>query len=298
MGIFFALLSPAFFGITNFIDKFLLEKHEISPIVLTVYGGVFAFVVSLLILILTGLYPIDTKSLLIIVVSGILTTLYLPPYLKALTLDETSRVVPLYQFYPIFVLLFGFFLFQEVFTVKQYSGSFLIILGGVFLSAERIEGKLFRLRPAFWYMMLSCVIFSIAQVMYKFGLMNVPFINTLPYEGFGIAIGAILILFYKQNFHEFKRESIRFSKNVYVAMGINESFYLLARYTGYFAISMISVGLVSVLSGFQPLFVLIYGIILSLWFPHVIKEVISKEAVGLKVSAIALMILGLYFIFL
>ncbi len=108
MGIFFSILSPAIFAVINYIDKFLLEKHNISPTVITVYGGIYAFVAGLIILVFTGLYPIDSKSLIIILSSGILTSLYLLPYYKALSLDETSYVIPLFQFYPIFVLLLSF----------------------------------------------------------------------------------------------------------------------------------------------------------------------------------------------
>ncbi|MEO6508590.1 MAG: hypothetical protein ABIO02_01430, partial [Patescibacteria group bacterium] len=77
----------------------------------------------------------------------------------------------------------------------------------------------------------------------------------------------------------------------------NEIFYLAARYTGYFAISLISVGLVSILAGLQPVFVLIYGVILSLWFPKILKEVISKKIVLRKAFSIVVMLVGLILIF-
>ena len=70
-----------------------------------------------------------------------------------------------------------------------------------------------------------------------------------------------------------------------------------ARYRGYFAISLISVGMVSILAGFQSFFVLLYGVILSVWFPHIIKEVINKKVMAQKIISIVLMSLGLYFIF-
>ena len=51
MGIFYSILSPAIFGINNFIDKFLLEKHNISPVVITIYGGIAAFILGLVLLV-------------------------------------------------------------------------------------------------------------------------------------------------------------------------------------------------------------------------------------------------------
>ncbi len=297
MGIFFAIASGAIFGITNYIDKFLLEKHNISPVVITVYSGLFAFITGLFILLITGFYPIDLKTLLILLGSGFLTAIYLLPYYKALTLDETSLVVPLLQTYPVFVLILGFIILGETLSYRQYLGSFLMIFAGVLLTIKTIKGKIFKLRKSFFYIMLSAFLFALAQVLYKFGVSEIPFWNTLPYEGFGIAIGALAIFSFKKNKALFKKETKKLKRQAFLFIGINEAIYILARYTGYFAISLLSVSLVSVLAGFQPLFTLIYGIILSLWFPHIVKEVITKKTLGLKLVSILMIIVGSYFIF-
>lgn len=297
MGIFFSILSPAIFGINNYIDKFLLEKQNISATVLSIYGGVFAFIVGLVVLFITGFYPIDTKSLLIILSSGFLTTIYLLPYYKALSLDETSYVIPLFQFYPIFVLILSFVFLNESLSKMQYLGCIIIVLAGFLLSVEKLNRKIFKLRKSFFYIVLSSLLFAVAQVLYKFGVQEIPFWNTLPYEGLGIALGALCITVYKNNFKKLKNETKRFKGKVFIFMTVNELVYILARYTGYFAISIISVGMVSILAGLQPLFVLIYGIILSLWFPKILKEVINKKVLSQKTISIILMFLGLYFIF-
>lgn len=297
MGIFFALLSPAIFGINNYIDKFLLEKHNISPTVITIYGGIFACIVGIIALFMTGFYPIDFRTLIVILASGFLTTIYLLPYYKALTLDETSYVIPLFQFYPIFVLILSFLLLREGFTTSQYFGCILVVGGGFLLSIEKINGKLFKLRKSFFFMILSSLLFAFAQVLFKFGIQEVPFWSTLPYEAFGIALGALAVASYKGNFKKFKKETKKFKKRVFLFMSINEFVYVWARYTGYFAISLIPVGIVSILAGFQPLFVLVFGVILSLWFPYVLKEVITKKTLGLKFVSILIIIFGSYFIF-
>lgn len=297
MGIFFAILSAAIFGVTNYIDKFLLEKHNISPFVITIYSGLFAFITGLIILLITGYYPLDLRSLLIILASGFLTAIYLLPYYKALTFDETSLVIPLLQTYPVFVLILGFVLLGENLSSRQYLGSTLIILAGFLLSVEKIKLSMLKLRKSFFYIMLSSFMFALAQILYKFAVIEVPFWNTLPYEGFGIGVGALAVFLYKNNKEVFKKGTKRLKKRVFVFVGINEFFYILARFTGYFAISLISVSLVSVLGGVQSLFTLAYGIILSLWFPHIIKEVITKETLGLKLTSIVMIIIGSYFIF-
>jgi drug/metabolite transporter (DMT)-like permease len=297
MGIFFAILSPAIFGIGNYVDKLLLEKHNISPVAITIYGGIFAFIAGSIVFLLTGFYSIDLKSLIIILASGILTSFYLLPYYKALNIDETSRIVPLFQFYPVFVLALSLIILKENFTLIQYAGGSLVIGAGFLLSIERIEGRMFKLKKSFFYMILSSFLFATAQVLYKFGVQEVPFWNTLPYEAFGIALGALLIVLYKNNFKQFRHETQKIKKQAWVFLTINELIYIIARYVGYFAISLISVGIVSILAGMQPLFVLIYGIILSIWFPQVLKEVVTKKTIGLKFASILIIILGTCLIF-
>lgn len=297
MGIFFSLLSPALFAVNNYIDKFLLEKFKIHPTVVAIYSGFLTVLAGLIVLFFTGFYSADTKSIVILISSGFLTGLYLLPYCKGLSLDETSRIVPLFQLTPVFVLIMSFFLLGEKLSLGQYVGSLIIIVAGFLITAEKLNGNIFALRPAFWYTALSCLMFALAQVLYKFGVQKIPFWHTLPYESFGIALGAISILLFSKNKQLFIKETKRFTRNVYTSMAINEFIYVLSRYTGYFAISLISVSIVSVLSGFQSVFALIYGVALTLFLPKIIKEGISNKTLGIKIFSIAIMFLGLYMIF-
>lgn len=297
MGILFSILSPALYSINNFIDKYLVSKQKINPIIFTVYSGLFGILVSIIIFIFTRFYVADLKSILIIITSGFFTLVYLLPYYKALSTDETSRVVPLFQITPVFVLILSFLFLGEKLFLKQYIGSFLIIIAGFLISLEKVDKKLFSLRPAFWLMMLSSFISALSQVSYKFGVTNIPYWHTLPYEGIGIAIGVFVLLIFPNNMSSFKKTVLKFKINIYSSMVINESIAVLARYLGFFAISLIAVSLVSVLSSLQSVFVLLYGILLTKLFPKIIKESLSKKTLGVKIFSIAIMFVGLFLIF-
>jgi len=297
MGIFFSILSPAIYGINNFIDKLILEKYQISPIIITVYSGIFGLLAGLIVLIFTGIYSADYKSVVIILASGFLTNVYLIPYFKALYQDETSRVVPLFQFVPIFVLILSFFLLGEKLNTKQYIGCIFIVGSSFFLSLKKFDIRIFKLRPTFWYMLLSSFLFAFSIVLYKFGVQEIPFWNTLPYEGLGMALGALSILLYRNNKKTFVNQTKKFPKKIFAWMSINEGVFILSRYTTYFALSLVAASIVNVLGGLQALFVLIYGIVLSLWFPHIIKEIITKQTVGIKLASIVGIFIGLSLLF-
>src|SRR5579863_5629115 len=103
--IFFAISAQALFGVSAFIDKFLVEKRIKEPFLITILAGLASLTMGILIFIFKGFHVIEIKQLVLILVSGILLELYLIPYFKALAIDDASRVVPLFQFVPVFVLV-------------------------------------------------------------------------------------------------------------------------------------------------------------------------------------------------
>lgn len=299
MGYFFALLSYAFYATVNYVDKFVLQKYEINPTVISVYTGFFAIFSSILIILFTGFHRIDLQSAVIIILSGILTELYMLPYFKSLKIDEASRIIPLFQLTPVIVIFLSFFFLHETLLPKQYLGSFFIIAASFFLTIEKVELKIFKIRTSLWYMLLAGLLYAIAIFLFKIGLKHeILFWTALPYEGLGVLIGSILILCYKNNFQLFKKMTKNSNRKVFIYIPVNDIIFIASRYLQYFALTFLSVSVVSILGGFQPLFALIYGLILSLCFPKILQEVISKKTVTMKLTAIITIFAGLYFIFL
>lgn len=297
MGIFFAILSSAIFSINNYFDKFFLEKYRLSPVVMTTINGISGFIAGLIILIFTGFYLTNLQSISVIVASGFIIILCVLAYYKALFSDETSRVVPLFQFAPIFALIMSFFLLGEQLLLKQYLGSFVIIIGSFVLSLEGFDLKIFKIRPAFWYMLVSSFLYAASVVLYKFAVNEIPFWHTLPYEGLGMIIGALAVYIYGNNRMTFFKETSHLKKKAYLLISLNESIYIAGRYASYFALSLISASIANILFGLHPLFVLLCGIILSLWFPKILHEVISKKILLQKIISIVLIFVGVYLIF-
>src|SRR5260221_3486221 len=104
-GIIFAILSPAIYAIVNYFDKFFLEKFKIEPIVISIYSGIFALLTSLIIILIFGLHFFSFSVTLAIILSGIMTELYILPYFKALALEDVSTVMPLAQLVPLFIIV-------------------------------------------------------------------------------------------------------------------------------------------------------------------------------------------------
>lgn len=219
-------------------------------------------------------------------------------YFKALTLDEASRVASLFQFNPVLVLPLGVLVLGEELLFKQYIGSFLIIGSGFTLSVQKVNTGIIKINKAFWYMVLASLFSAMVYISFKLGVKELGFWPAIPYEGMGSGLASVCILLYGNNLKNLKKEMKKISKKVFVYLTISEVIYRSSRLSFYFALSFIPAAIVAVLQGFQSLFLLIEGIILSLWFPHIIKEVISKGTVGIKVLSVIGIFIGLSLIFL
>lgn len=298
MGYIFALFPTFLDSIINYLDKFLLSKYNVSSTALTIYSGFFALGSGIIVLLFTGLHFTDLKTALILTTSGFMGVFILLAYFKALTLDEASRVASLFQFNPVLVLILSAIFLGERFIFKQYIGAFLIIFSGFLLSLQKVNTGLIKINKAFWFMVLASFFSASVYILFKVGVKEIDFWQAIPYEGAGNGLASLCILLCGNNLKIVRKELKRMSKKVFFYLTISEVIYRSSRFSFYFALFLIPATLVSVLQGFQPLFLLIEGIILSLWLPHIIKEVITKGKVGIKVVAVIGIFIGLSLMFL
>ncbi len=298
MGYFFALFSPFLDSINNYIDKFLLSKYEVSTTILAIYSGLFAFVTGTLVFLFMGFHSIDIQTAGIIIISGFLSVFILLTYFQALTHDEASRVASLFQLIPVFVIILSFLFLQERFLPKQYIGCLFIIIGGFLFSVRRKKDSIIHINKAFWWMVISSLLFAIVSILFKIGAKEVGFWQAIPYEGLGNFFAALAIVFYGKNRKRLQKETKQMPKKVFFYLSVSEFIYRVSRYAFYYALFLLPASLVSVFQGFQPLFLLIEGITLSLWLPKIIKELVSAKTIGIKLTATLGIFIGLYLIFL
>lgn len=288
-----ALLAPALYGASSFVDRFLIEKHIRNFLFLTILGGLVAFSLGLIILAMNGFEIFSPLNMALVLVSGIFFEVALLPYYKAISMEDASRVTPLFQAIPIFVLIFSILFLHEIPTSYGLAGFSLILIGGFLLSAEKLDFKIFRLRKFFWYMMLSSILYALPGVMFKYVVVSENFWATMAYEFIGGGIGAGILMAWSYFYNgKFLEEIPEIPKKVWAIIYANEGIYILARFFTFYAIMLGSVSLVSVLGGSGPFFTFFYGLILSVWFPKIIKEDISRSVLMIKLFAICLIFAG------
>lgn len=294
--ILFALAAPALYAASSFIDKYVIDKHVKSFATLTILGGCVALPFSFAIFAARGFPVYSLGQTALIILAGMCMELALLPYYKAISLDDVSAVVPTFQIIPVLLLLLSYVVLGERLTVEQFIGFWIIVIGAFLLSRESGR-KLFAIKRSFGWVLLASMLWAIPVIIFKFVTVAQGFWDALAYEFLGASLGALVLFLIPRLGRGFVRDMGNVRGRVWGILVTNEFVYLFGRLLGFFAITIApSVALASALGGAIPLFALVYGVILTLWFPRIIKEDIQRATLFTKLGAIILIFLGMWFV--
>lgn len=299
---FIALFAPFLWATTNHIDKLLLEKYFKSGGVgtLLIFSSLIGIVIlPFLFFAYNDIFDISLVNTLILLADGILAAFVLWLYFEALRDDEASIVVVFYQLIPVFGYIFGYFILNEILSARQLIAMTLIIAGAVIISFKIDEENKFSLRKKTLFLMTSAAILSaLDSVIFKFVLIQENLWQSLFWENVGLGIFGILIFIfikkYRRNFISMVKTN---SKNIFSLNVLNEILYMVGNFLFAYAYLLAPVALVLLVNSYQPIFVFIIGIILTLYLPHLGTENIRLKNVVQKFSAILIIAIGTYLLF-
>lgn len=288
----YALAAPMIWAAINHIDKYVISRYaeKRKPETLVVFSCLTSGIAALLIFCFAPIVHATLYQALGGILAGILFIAGYIPYMYALQEDEVSIVAPLWQLVALISYIFGAALLHEVLSLHQIFAGFLIIAGAVLmtLNFEKFawKGRVFKL------MFLASLLIALNTVIFKIIGLESSFWTASLWEYIGAFVfGIILLSFptYRLDFKNFVKEGGR----VLVPLNIfAESMNVFARLFFNFAALLGPIALVYVVSGTQPLFIFIYGLILVTFFPKIQSENFSRSALLLKLTAILIMILG------
>ena len=293
----FALITPFFYNITTYLEKFLIDKKVKDPIFILVLGGIFASLIGIGILFIHHPTAISLFQLIILTIVATLLTLYVIPFYKALSTDETSQVIPLFQFIPVFVFILSQIFLHEYISERQFIGFLFIICGGYVLGTESVSKKNFKLRPAFWYILLSSFLYALSAILFKFIISSFDFWSAYGYLSMMNIVPSILLVLYKPYRKSTLQEMRIASPTVLTIILVSFLITFLAELSASYAYTLAPTALVTAIGSTQPVFAILTGIVLSLWFPHILREDISKKNLIKKTISISIIFIGVYFIY-
>lgn len=292
-----AILAPLLWAFTNFIDKFLLSKYfKLGVGTLIIYSALIGLPVAFLVAIFKpNVFSLTLPTSIFIILNSFLYIIYLFPYLRALSKADTSVVVPIFQTVPVFSYFLAFLVLGETLSGIQIIGSLLIIFGALGITLKFKDKKVHLTKEVLFLQLLASFILAVNYLFFKFFAIQLDFWTVSFWQYLGVAIfGIILLIFVKSYRMDFILSFKRNSKAILGLNVINEVLNIGATIILTFATLFAPLTLVWVINGFQPLFVFLIGILLTLFFPHLIKENLEKKVLFQKTIFILLIFLGAY----
>lgn len=283
-------------AIVFLVDKYLLTTSIPNPKVYTFCVGTLGILV-LLIAPFVGFYIPETPQIILALLAGALYIYALFWFFKSLRLFETSRVVPaiggmtpLFSFGLIYILSSG----KEILSFSEIIAFILLILGSILITLERKKLITFK---SLQFSVLTAFLFSLGLVLVKYVYLAQPFWNAFIWMrigGFLLALGFFIFapeikrgIFRKKEYFP-KKTALIFLSNQAAGAGAN-----ILQNWAIFLAPLIYVPIINALAGTQYLFLFIFAIFLSLKFPKILKEEVSKKIIIQKIIAILLIGTGL-----
>lgn len=290
-----ALFAYFLAALNSVIDKYLLKRSIPNPIVYSFYVGIF----SAFSIILTpfGLEWPGLEQFVMALAVGVVFLVALVAFFTALKKDEASRTVSIVGgFTPVFILILSGLLLGEALNQSEFYAFIFLVLGGIIISMRKSKKKI----HAYYYggsvtmALLAAIFFAFFFVLAKFVFTYQPFISGFVWTRMGSFFAALLLLLIPYNRDLIFNTTRRVSRRTGELFVANKALAGVSFFALNYAIFLGSVTLVNALEGIKYVFLLLIVYILSKRYPHILREKTSFLTMLQKISAIMLIVIGLF----
>lgn len=291
-GIGAAFAEPILQGWATVLDNHLADKLSGRLTALVFFSASANLVFLPIIIYLSPPALVSGSAFALLLVVAAIEVLYQYPYYRALRCTDTSVVNALFSLGKIFVPVFAFFVVGERIGDLQYLGFVFIAVSSVGLV---LDFKSLQLNAAFFLMLFVAAILSLESVLIKYLYsQGVGWSSYLVWSAlieFALA-GGLFLWTHRQRGHG---ESVGISRNT-LLLCVAQLLTWGGEAAGSFAIYLIPVSVAKGITGTQPVFVLLYALLLGYRIPSVFKEERAPTVVLKKAVFLLLMIAGTIFI--
>jgi drug/metabolite transporter (DMT)-like permease len=198
---------------------------------------------------------------------------------------------------PIFAYVLGYFILGETITLAQGFGSSVIIVGALALSFEFGRRGIRFKRNVVALMLAASFLSAINGVIFKLIAVEKGFWVSLFWGFVGQVIAGLSFLVcvrsYRRDFLAlFKQQKV----TVVGLIALSKLLVSVSEAVTLYATLLAPVALVLLVNSFQPVFVFIFGVVLTLFFPRLPRESLGGMKMLQKGAAIGLMLVGGYLI--
>jgi drug/metabolite transporter (DMT)-like permease len=295
---FIALVAPILWSFSNHIDKYIVSRYSTHKskvgglIIHTAFSAI--LVLPIVYLIHPAIFNIRISSIYALIIAGFLNILAILFYLYAINNEEESIVIPFFQLIPVFGYILGYLVFGETLNTKQIIAGLIILFGVVILSINFNKKSKSKIKIGLVLLMASSsLLYALYFVVFKFVAIEENFWTSMFWEEIGmLIIGVLLFLLVKSYRLDFNSLVKNYTLKLFSVNMLNEYVYSAGSFFYNFALLLAPVTMVLLVNAYQPVFVLIIGVALTLFLPKISVEEISGRNFAQKVFAIAVIVLG------
>src|SRR5262245_8572174 len=295
----FAFSGPVLWAMSTHLDKFLVERYfkETDVAVLLLFTALMGLaVMPFIVWFEPGVLARDLSSIALMTLSGVLYMTAMFFYLRALQGNDATVVAPFFQASPLFGYVLGYIVLGETLSTIQFIGGALIVGGVLFVSIGR-GARRKRIRWQLAALMLTCgFLLSLATLIFKVFAVRDEFWATTFWMFAGEAMfGAafLAIPFYRMQFVKLLRANTR----ALIAINASNELVNLGGALGNrYALVLAPLSLVQAVGSTTTLFIFAFGVLLTVCFPKIGTEDLSRGELIRKGAAAALVALGVWLV--
>ncbi|HNX10774.1 MAG TPA: DMT family transporter [bacterium] len=287
-------------AISNLGDKFLIDKVLSS-------SKVYAFLISVLSAIALVLAPwllewCGWYWLAVNLLVGAILPWALYFLFESLKRGDASRVTILIGgTIPLFTVLFSLLFLGDSFNFGEWLGMGLLLAGTFFLALVPASQKKSQAKGLFLFVLIAALLYAIFFIGTKYSYDHQSFWSAFIWSRLGAVGMALFFLVPQKSRQEIiggltQKGDHPHKKRTQILIYGNQIIGASGSVLQNYAISLGPVALINALQGTQYAFLLIMGFLITIWRPKLLKENIGTKAIVLKVIAIVLISIGLYFI--
>jgi len=228
---------------------------------------------------------------------------------RALKLDEASRVLVLIGgSMPVLSFIFASAFLGETFTGRELLAIVFLVIGSVIMAwapakkrwlaqiLAHFGHKSNHDRAAVMFALVAATFFSLYFVGSKQAYDSQNFASAFLWLRLGSALAVATFWLAPSWRQEIYKNLLNLKKKGAKLFLLNQSLSAVGFSLQSYAVSLGSVALINALQGVQYALLLILGALLTIFYPHIIKEKISRVIIMQKIAAVILIGLGLYLI--
>ncbi|MDD5627314.1 MAG: DMT family transporter [Patescibacteria group bacterium] len=290
MWLLLVIAAHLLYAIVSVGDKYILSREVKSPLAYAFYNGLLGG--SAIFLFPLAWQMPRGKVIVAALAAGAFFVIALIFFFSAIEKNPTSRIIPFIgTMVPLFTFILSSIFLQEKLNRDQFIAFYLLILGGILITAERRRRNLFS-RQGVMYGLAAAFCFAASFILTKYVYNLTPFwvgFIWIKIGSLALALSIFLVPLWRK---KIKKAPQKAGTKVSLSyLGIRVIAALAAIMLNY-AIFLSSVIIVNALQGVQYIFLLIIALILSEKIPALFAEEFKNQKVQ-KIIAVVLITFGL-----